>query len=115
MKHQASPWAEMNNFHSVLRDTWHPARQNDLRPLRTKSSELAGTARAWAASTPPAACSNEKLRSTVFAISSEALAIGNLVLSEAPDAELLKALTALHDKFAVVEKGCTANTGMKHH
>jgi hypothetical protein len=117
MNHMAGPWKEMNAFHAVLAATFHPAKdQKNVKPLREKADALAAAARAWTASTPPAACADAATRSTVAAISTDALAIGNQVLANAADAELTKAITELHDKFETVEKKCAPHDmkGMKH-
>lgn len=117
MDHMAGPWKEMNAFHTVLGATFHPAAdKKDTKPLRAKADELASTARAWTASTPPAACNSDDVKSTVAAISTDALAIGNQVLANVSDADLTKSITALHDKFEMVEKKCGGHNmkGMKH-
>jgi hypothetical protein len=117
MNHMSGPWKEMNAFHTLLGATFHPASEKkDLKPLREKADALAAAARAWTASAPPAACDDAATKSTVAAISTDALAIGNQVLANASDADLTKAITALHDKFEAVEKKCAPHDmkGMKH-
>jgi hypothetical protein len=112
--HEMSPWKEMNAFHTVLAAVYHPAAEaGNVKPLRQKANDLAAKAREWATSTAPAACATESNRATVAAISLDAVAIGNQVLAEASDADLKKAITALHGKFEGVEKTCSAG-GMKH-
>lgn len=117
MDHMAGPWKEMNAFHAALAATYHPAaEQKNLKPLREKADALAAAARAWTASTPPAACSAPEIKSTVASLSTDALAIGNQVLANASDEDLTKAITALHTKFETVEKKCAPHDmkGMKH-
>lgn len=114
-KHEAGPWKEMDAFHKLLGTTFHPAEgKKDLKPLRAKADSLSAAARTWAASTPPKACAAAEVRTTVGEISTDALAIGNQVLAQATDADLLKAITALHAKFEGVEKKCGGHEGMKH-
>jgi hypothetical protein len=115
MDHMAGPWKEMNAFHTVLAATYHPAaEQKNLKPLREKVEALSAAARAWTASTAPTACADSAIKSTVATISTDALAIGNQVLADASDADLTKAITALHAKFETVEKKCGGHQGMKH-
>jgi hypothetical protein len=114
MKHEASPWKEMNAFHEVLGATFHPVAAGNFAPLREKAPDLNGKAREWAASTAPAACATEKISTDVAAISSQALVVSNLVLAKASDDDLRKAITELHDKFESVEKACGGHGGMKH-
>lgn len=115
MDHMAGPWKEMNAFHTALAATYHPAaNQKNLKPLREKADALAAAARSWTASTPPAACADPALKSTIASISTDALAIGNQVLANASDAELSRAITELHAKFETVEQKCGGHKGMKH-
>ncbi|MCC6317569.1 MAG: hypothetical protein IT361_07750 [Gemmatimonadaceae bacterium] len=117
MQHANSAWKEMDAFHTVLAATYHPASgKKDLKPLRARADSLAATARSWSASTPPRTCAAASVRSTVADISTDALAIANQVLANATDAELLKAIGALHTKFERVEKQCGSHDmkGMKH-
>lgn len=117
MNHMAGPWKEMNAFHTLLAATFHPAKEKkDLKPLREKSEQLAAASRTWAASTPPAACASDAVRSPIVSISVDALAIGNQVLASASDADLTLAITALHAKFEAVDKMCAPHDmkGMKH-
>lgn len=116
-KHKAAPWKEMDAFHKLLAATFHPAQEKkDLKPLRAKADSLAATARSWAASTPPKACAAADIRTTIGELSMDALAIGNQVLAQATDAELMKAITALHTRFEGVEMQCGGHDmkGMKH-
>lgn len=113
--HMASGWKEMDAFHKLLGATYHPVEKSgDVKPLRAGASDLSAAARAWAASTPPASCNTEDLRSAVTTISIDALAIANQTLANASDADLKTAITALHDKFEKVEKSCGGDAGMKH-
>lgn len=117
MDHMASSWKEMDEFHKLLGATFHPVKEKkNTKPLREKADALAAAARAWTASTPPASCGSAEVKSTVAAISTDALAIGNQVLAQASDDELSKAITTLHDKFEGVEKKCGGHDmkGMKH-
>jgi hypothetical protein len=113
-EHEMSPWKEMNSFHDILAATYHPsADDGNLKPLREKADALAAKAREWSASTAPAACASDSLRTTVGAISMDAVAIANQVLAQASDVDLKKAIAALHDKFQTVERSCRG-PGMKH-
>lgn len=111
----SSGWKEMDAFHKLLAATYHPvAKSGDLKPLRASADQLSAAARTWSGSTAPTACNTEAVRSSVSAISIDALAIANQVLAKADDAALKTAITALHDKFESVEKACGGHAGMKH-
>ena len=113
----AGAWKEMNAFHALLAATFHPAQgKKDLKPLRAKADSLAAAARIWASSTPPKACAAADIRTTIGELSTDALDIGNQVLQQATDADLMKSITALHTRFESVEKKCGGHDmkGMKH-
>lgn len=110
----SSGWKEMDAFHKLLGAAYHPVEKGDFKPLRASANDLSAAARAWAATTPPAACNTEAVRSDVATISTDALAIANQVLANAADAELRSAITTLHERFEKVEKACGGHAGMKH-
>ena len=116
--HAASGWKEMDAFHRFMMETWHPASSgNDLRPIRAKAGAMADAARAWAAAAVPKACDTPQTRETVARVATESRALADLVARPAAtDAEIKSALKALHDRFEVVEHGCTpgGHGGMKH-
>ena len=111
----SSGWKEMDAFHKLLAAAYHPVEKTgDLKPLRSSAGELSAAARSWSGSAAPAACNTEAVRSSVSAISIDALAIANQVLAGADDAALKTAIAALHEKFEGVEKACGGHAGMKH-
>jgi hypothetical protein len=111
----ASGWKQMDAFHKLLGATFHPVEKSgDLKPLRASANDLSAAAREWAASTAPANCRTEAVRTAVSTISLDALGIANQVLANAQDSELKASITKLHDKFEEVEKACGGHAGMKH-
>ena len=46
---QAQPdeWKEMDEYHSIMAATFHPAEEGDLKPVMTRSGELVQKAQAW--------------------------------------------------------------------
>jgi len=115
--HAASPWKELDAFHSVLGGTFHPAEKGDFAPLKANAATLAEKAKAWKSSTAPAACASPESQKTVEWIATSTAALAEQVKGGAADAALKSAITEIHDKFEVVEKSCVAKhdmKGMKH-
>ena len=112
--HMSAPWKQMNAFHTVLAAAYHPVEAGDLKPLMAKATDLAAAAREWTASTPPAACNTDPIKTAVSQLSSDALALANQVMANASDADLKKAITAIHETFEKVEKQCGGHGAMKH-
>ena len=112
--HAASGWKELDAYHKLMMDTWHPAKgTNDLKPLRAKAKDLSATAKSLAKSTPPGACNRAELVEAARLLAPASDAVAQQVLSGASDATLKSALHDLHEKFEVLEKGCSAH-GAKH-
>lgn len=114
--HAAGGWKEMDAFHTVMAETWHPAsRSDDLKPLRARAGALAEAARAWAAAVVPGACDTPATRATIAGLATDARALADLVAKPAAtDAQLKAALKALHDRFEPVEQGCTPGGHSAH-
>ena len=104
----ASGWKELDAFHALMMQTWHPASAtNDLAPARAKAGAMADAARAWAAATVPAACDKPDVRATIARLATDSRTLADLAARpETTDAALKLALKALHDRFEVVEHGC---------
>lgn len=110
MEHM-SGWRELDAYHMVMMRVWHPAKEtNDLAPIRAHAAHLAASADSLAAATIPAACDTPANRDAVTRVRTDSRALATLVAS-GTDAAVKEALTALHDRFEVLNKGCSA----RHH
>ena len=111
--HMMGPWKEMNAFHRVMGETWHPASQKgDLAPLKAKTKDLLSAAEAWSLSTPPdmpASCRDSAVTAAAKKVAAETKSLVGLVDSKADDATLKAALKNVHDAFEVAEKGCAGH------
>lgn len=115
--HAMSGWKEMDAFHLLMMETWHPAKgQNDLKPLRARAGAMADAAQAWAAAAVPKACDTPETRATLAALAKESRALAaQAARADATDAQLKASLKALHDRFEPVEHGCTPGGHGKGH
>ncbi len=109
MMAQMSPWAELNAFHMLLAQSYHPAQKDSLQPLRQNASAMARAASDWAASTPPEACRSDEMTKGVAAIAASSKELDAKVTSGGSDADLKTALAAVHTQFEAVGMKC-----MKH-
>lgn len=107
MDHANSGWKELDAFHHLLMDTWHPAQgKNDLAPTRAKAAEMAAQAKVLAASTTPKGCETATLKATLAKLVPESQNVADLVVAKADDPTLKKALSSVHTLFEVLEMGC---------
>lgn len=110
--HGESGWKELDAFHTLMAATWHPAKSNDLKPIRAKADSLLLAAKAWNSSEVPAACNTQELRSAMAAVVTGSVRVKELVASNAADSDVRSVLHDVHERFEVVEKGCKPS---KHH
>jgi hypothetical protein len=101
-----SGWKELDTYHDLMAATWHPAKENDLKPARAKADSLSAAAKAWSESKAPAACDNKAIKDAIAAVVTGSTKVLHLVHGNAPDAELKAAMHDVHERFEVVEKGC---------
>ncbi len=105
--HAASGWKELDSFHMVMQQAWHPVKDNgDVAPARSKASQLLASANTLAAAKAPKGCDTPELRSAAATIKKEAESFAKLVSSKAADKAIADAIKTLHDKFEVLEEGC---------
>lgn len=105
--HAASPWKEMDAFHTTLAATYHPAAdKGDFAPLKARAAELAAKAKTWAATSAPPACSKPDTKATVDALASASATLAEQVRKGASNDQLKAAVGAIHEKFETVEHGC---------
>jgi hypothetical protein len=104
--HGASGWKQLDAYHELMAATWHPAKTNDLKPIRAKADSLAAAAKTWAASTAPHGCDSKAIKDAIADVEKGSANVAKLVAANVPDAELRAALHDVHERFEVVEKGC---------
>ncbi len=104
-------WLAIKEFHKVMAQTFHPAEENNLAPLRTRSGELYAKAILLKNSTPPASANNDKVQEALSRLEKQCLDIHTLVQKPvknemAKDALLFEKITKAHDIFHEVEDLC---------
>lgn len=106
--HMTSGWKELDAFHKLVAETWHPASgANDLAPLRAKAAAMASSAEKLAASAPPKTCDTPVVRQTIKELAPASAKLAESVKANAADAQLKRDLGALHEKFETVEGACS--------
>src|SRR5688572_2220151 len=97
--HAESGWKELDAFHTLMAATWHPAKSNDLKPIRAKADSLSLAAQAWSKAKVPMACDTEPLKAAIADVVTGTAKVEQLVAKSAADTELHAALHDVHERF----------------
>ena len=92
-------WPEMNVFHEVISETFHPTEENNLEPLKTRSEELMKKAENLLNSNIPEEYRTKAILSSLENLQLKSETLHKLVLSKASDAELKQSIIDVHDTF----------------
>ncbi len=93
-------WAELNDFHTTMSQTFHPAEGGDLAPIKARSKELAQKAATLAKSSIPAAFSTPQIMEAVQQLERDSKILSRLTRKrKTTDAQITQSLTALHGVF----------------
>lgn len=104
--HARSGWKELDAYHQLMAAAWHPAKTNDLKPIRAKADSLSAAARVWSESKVPTACDTRVIKDAIADVVTGSTKVLHLVHGNASDADLKSTLRDVHERFEVVEKGC---------
>ncbi|MEI6264265.1 MAG: hypothetical protein WCP74_04135 [Sphingobacteriia bacterium] len=109
---QQATWQQMEDFHSVMSKTFHPAEEGNLKPTKENAATLTVKAKAWESAPIPkgydAAIAKPILKKLVA--SCEAIEAG--VKAKKSDKELTALITKAHDDFHEIKEKCVV--GEKH-
>ncbi len=93
-------WPALNSFHSVMSQTFHPAEEGNLAPIKSRSGEMASKAAELAKSVVPAEFNQAPILAAVKQLRKDSKKLDKLVgKSKTTDAQITQSLTALHDVF----------------
>jgi len=99
-------WKEMDSFHEVMAQTFHPAEEGKLEPIKTRSQEMLDKATAWESSVAPEGYDKEAVKKSLKDLVKGAKEINNLVKEKAADDVLKAKLSRLHDVFHEIMEKC---------
>ena len=106
-----SDWAELKAFHGVMSQTFHPAEEGKLEPVKNRSGEMVEKAVAWQKSTPPAEFNKPEIKKELKNLVKGSKELDKMVKKNAADADLTKKITDLHDVFQNIVGLCKDEHG----
>ena len=92
-------WTELNTFHEVMAETFHPSEDGNLKPIRERSGEFLAKARALQTGKIPASFNTPEEKKSIDNLVRGAAALHQLVLKKADDKSITKKLAELHEIF----------------
>jgi hypothetical protein len=109
---EKAKWAEKDAFHKIMSQTFHPAEEGKLEPIRKRSQEMVDAASAWKNSAVPAGYENANISKDLKKLVKGAKKLHKNVQKSASDTDLKEELTELHDLFHKITEKCS---GEDHH
>lgn len=100
-------WPTIKDLHEVMSETFHPAEEGNLAPIKARSEEMMNKAAHLLKAEIP-----EEFRTNAIIASAERLQLKSktlhkLVKSNAADAAVVKSITDLHDTFHEIVGLCS--------
>ena len=89
-------WTQLNNFKELLTKTFQPAEQGNFKPIKTSSEQLVIAIDALSQNTPEE-FKSPKINEASIVLKRKAKALHELVIKNAPDAEIMRAFQDVHD------------------
>jgi hypothetical protein len=103
---QKTIWKEMEDFHSVMSATFHPAEENKLQPVKDSATELLTKAKAWQKAAVPAGYKAGVTKPILKKLVQQCAVIRQSVKAKKTDAVLKQQITTAHDIFHEIMEKC---------
>jgi hypothetical protein len=103
---EKSGWKQMNEFHTVMSETFHPAEEGHLDPIKKRSQEMVDKAVAWQQSTAPEGYDKKKVDASLKKLVQGTKELNSLVKAKSPDKIITAKLSSLHDIFHEIMEKC---------
>jgi hypothetical protein len=99
-------WKEMDEFHKVMSQTFHPSEEGKLEPIRARSQEMLDKARTWQNSVAPEGVDRKAVKKSLKQLVKGAEELNSMVKANAADAAIKEKLSALHNVFHTIMEKC---------
>jgi superoxide dismutase len=99
-------WTELNVFHQVMAETFHPSEDGNLKPIRERSGEFLAKAKALQNGTIPPSFNTPEIKKSIDDLVKGATALNQMILKKADDKSVAKKLDELHDVFHTIQGLC---------
>ena len=100
-------WPAIKEFHEVMSQTFHPAEEGNLAPIKTRSEEMMNKATMLLKSDIPTEFRTDAILVLAERLQLKSKALHKLVKSSGTDAAIVKSITDLHDTFHQIVGLCS--------
>jgi hypothetical protein len=100
-------WPAIKEFHEVMSQTFHPAEEGNLLPIKERSEEMMNKAAMLLKSDIPAEFRTDAILASAERLQIKSKALHKLVMSNGSDAAIVKSITDLHDTFHEIVGLCS--------
>lgn len=101
-----SSWKEMDAFHDVMSETFHPSEEGNLQPIKTRIDEMVNKAKAWRKSAVPANFDSKKAKTKLKELVKGTEGLRKTIRKNGSDPDITKELAELHDTFHYIMEKC---------
>ena len=100
-------WPAIKEFHEVMSETFHPAEEGNLAPIKARSEEMMNKAAQLLKVEIPAEFRTDAIIASAERLQLKSKTLHKLVKSNAADAAIVKSITDLHDTFHEIVGLCS--------
>jgi len=112
IKAQKTKWPEMETFHTVMAQTFHPAEEGKLEPIKNRSEEMLDKATAWKNSKAPEGYNQKAVNKPLSKLVKGSKELNKLVKANATDAAIKEKIASLHNVFHEIMEKCSKDEHM---
>lgn len=100
-------WPAIKEFHDVMSETFHPAEQGNLAPIKARSGEMMDKAAALLTARMPAEFKTKGILTSCKKVKAQSKALHALIIAQGPDGAIVKLLTEMHEVFHEIVGLCS--------
>lgn len=100
-------WPAVKELHGVMSETFHPAEEGNLAPIKARSEEMMTKSAQLLKSDIPAEFNTAAILASAEQLQMKSKALHKLVKANGADAEIVKSITDLHDTFHQIVGLCS--------
>lgn len=102
-------WPELEAFHKVMSQTFHPAEEGNYQPIKERIGEMVEAAAKLNSSTVPAEYNKPDIIETAKKLETDSKSLEEKIKAGATDKEIFTDLNSLHDTFHKIVGLCNTN------